>query len=44
MVFIGRVHHLVPWHVFAYGAPNAFDRLKFSYVGPGKPLALDGRR
>ena len=38
MVFIGRVHRQVLCHVFAYGAPNAFDRLKFSYVGPEKPL------
>jgi hypothetical protein len=27
---------------FAYETPNAFDRLKFSYAGPEKPL--DGRR
>ena len=40
--FHRRVHRQVPWRVFAYETPNAFDRLKFSYVGPGK--SRDGRR
>ena len=33
MVFIWRVHLQVPC---AYETPNAFDRLKFSCLGPGK--------
>ena len=38
--FHRRVHRQVPWRVFAYETPNAFDRLKFSYVRevPEKPL------
>jgi hypothetical protein len=42
VVFIYGFHRQVLWLDFAYGAPYAFDRLTFWYLGPENPL--DGRR